>query len=176
MGRRGSLLAAGLSLAAALLIAPAAAGADIASGPLRASVTADPWHLSITDGSGGFVLNENRGHGSGPTGTLGFRTTLGWFHATRVASGGMQGGSYGAELETTDPTRGIHLRIDPESSASVRRSLGRRRVLPRSALASTRGPRSASSVSASAPTPSTSGAVRSRTMSPTGPTRRATVP
>ena len=119
MGRRGSLLAAGLSLAAALLIAPAAAGADIASGPLRASVTADPWHLSITDGSGGFVLNENRGHGSGPTGTLGFRTTLGWFHATRVASGGMQGGSYVAELETTDPTRGIHLRIDPDRNGII---------------------------------------------------------
>jgi sulfoquinovosidase len=119
MARRGALLAAWLSLAAPLLIAPAAADADVASGPLRASVTADPWHLSITDGSGGLVLSENRGLGNGPSGTLGFRTALGWFHTTRVASGGMQGGSYVAELDTTDPTRGIHLRIDPDREGII---------------------------------------------------------
>src|SRR5919198_3189528 len=109
------LLGAGLALAAALFfIGASTASAQVTSGALRATADADPWHLAITDASGQSVISENRGLGNGPTGTLGFRTTLGWFHATRVASGGMQGGAYVAQLETTDPTRGIQVRIDPD--------------------------------------------------------------
>ena len=111
--RRGVGLSAGLALA--LLILPAASAfGDVSSGQLHAVVAPDPWHLTITDGSGHAVLSENRGLGTGPTGTLGFSTATGWFHATRVISGGMQGGAYFAQLETTDPTRGIQVRLEPD--------------------------------------------------------------
>src|SRR5688500_13148666 len=72
----------------------ATAEAQVTSGPLRASITPDPWRLQLVDGAGANVLNEHAGRGLGPTGSLGFRTPVGWFHATRVASGGMQGGSF----------------------------------------------------------------------------------
>ena len=99
---------------------PALASADVASGPLRAAAQPDPWRLAINDASGHNVLSENSGLGTGPTGTLGFSTAAGWFHATRVASGGMQGGSYVAQLETTDPTHGIQVRLDPEREGVIR--------------------------------------------------------
>ncbi|HET9119975.1 MAG TPA: TIM-barrel domain-containing protein [Solirubrobacterales bacterium] len=113
MARRGAQLAAGFFVFAALLICASAASAQVSSGDLRVGADSDPWHLTVTDGAGHLVLSENRGLGAGPTGTLGFSTSAGWFHATRVASGGMQGGSYVAQLETTDPARGIQVRIDP---------------------------------------------------------------
>ena len=74
--RRGHLLAAGLVVCALLVWVPAAS-AQVSSGDLRAGVDSDPWHLTITDGSGRLVLSENRGLGSGPTGTLGFSTSAG---------------------------------------------------------------------------------------------------
>jgi alpha-glucosidase len=117
MARRGQV-AAGLALAALLLGTPTAS-AQVASGALRADVSGDPWHLSLTDGSSGPVLSENRGLGTGPTGTLGFSTGAGWSHATRVASGGMQGGAFVAQLDTTDPTRGIEVRIEPQSDGII---------------------------------------------------------
>jgi alpha-D-xyloside xylohydrolase len=116
--RRGRWLATALVLGIATL--PAGASADVASGPLHASVQPDPWHLAITNASGHNVLSENPGLGSGPTGTLGFSTALGWSHATRVASGGMQGGAYVAQLETTDPTRGIQVRLEPDRDGVIR--------------------------------------------------------
>lgn len=116
--RRGLGLSAGLALA--LLILPAASAfGDVSSGQLHAGVEPDPWHLTITDGSGHAVLSENRGLGTGPTGTLGFSTATGWFHATRVISGGMQGGAYVAQLETTDPARGIKLRLEPDREGVI---------------------------------------------------------
>jgi alpha-D-xyloside xylohydrolase len=116
--RRGLGLAA---LALALLILPAASAlGDVSSGQLHAGVEPEPWHLTITDGSGHTVLSENRGQGTGPTGTLGLSTATGWFHAIRVISGGMQGGAYVAQLETTDPTRGIQVRIDPDREGVIR--------------------------------------------------------
>jgi alpha-glucosidase (family GH31 glycosyl hydrolase) len=116
---RRHLLAAGFAVAITLLPAPSGASGQVSSGSVRASVESDPWHLSITDASGGFLLSENRGLDSGPTGTLGFRTGLGWFHATRVASGGTQGGAFRAQLETTDPTRGIQVRIEPDREGVI---------------------------------------------------------
>ena len=116
--RRGLGLSAGLALA--LLILPAASAfGDVSSGQLHAGVEPDPWHLTITDGSGHAVLSENRGLGTGPTGTLGFSTATGWFHATRVISGGMQGGAYVAQLETTDPARGIQVRLEPDREGVI---------------------------------------------------------
>jgi alpha-glucosidase (family GH31 glycosyl hydrolase) len=119
MGRRGHPLAAGLVIALSLYVGPATASAQVGAGPIRATVDANPWHLSITDASGGLVLSENRVLGSGPTGTLGFSTAQGWFHATRVASGGIEGGRYAAQLETTDPTRGIEVRIEPDGDGII---------------------------------------------------------
>jgi alpha-glucosidase len=120
MARLGVLLAGGLALAASLLASVPGASAQVSSGSLRAVVDGDPWHLSVTDESGRLVLNENRGLGNGPTGTLGFSTASGWFHATRVASGGMQSGAYVAQLETTDPTRGIQVRIESDREGIIR--------------------------------------------------------
>jgi alpha-glucosidase (family GH31 glycosyl hydrolase) len=117
--RRGLLLAAGLGVAASLLVGSTTASAQVASGALRADVAADPWHLSITDASGRSVLSENRGLGSGATGTLGFSTPLGWSHATRVVSGGMQGAAYVAQLETTDPSRGLQVRLEPAGDGVI---------------------------------------------------------
>jgi alpha-glucosidase (family GH31 glycosyl hydrolase) len=116
-GRRSSLT---VFLALALLALLAAdSRADVSAGALRAVVQADPWHLSITDASGQTVLSENQRLGSGPTGTLGFSTALGWFHATRVASSGTERGSYVAQLETTDATRGIQVRIAPDREGVI---------------------------------------------------------
>ena len=115
---RGVWLSAVSALALlALLASPAFA--DVSSGRLHATVEGDPWHLTIADGSGHSVLTENRGLGAGPTGTLGFNTATGWFHATRVASGGMQGGAYVGQLETTDPARGIQVRLEPDSEGVI---------------------------------------------------------
>jgi alpha-glucosidase len=119
MGRRGHPLAAGLVVSVSVFVVPAMASAQVGTGPIRASGEADPWHLSITDASGGLVLSENRGLGTGPTGTLGFSTAGGWFHATRVVSGGMDGDVYTAQLETTDPTQGIQVRIEPGGDGIV---------------------------------------------------------
>jgi alpha-glucosidase (family GH31 glycosyl hydrolase) len=116
--RRGHLLAAGLVVAASLFGLAESASAQVQAGSLRAA-SPDPWHLAITDASGQTVLSENRGLGNGPTGTLGFSTALGWFHATRVASGGMQGDTYVAQLETTDPTRGIQVRVQPAGDGVI---------------------------------------------------------
>jgi alpha-glucosidase len=119
MARRGQL-AAGLALAAFLFAGTPTVSAQVASGALRGDVTGDAWHLALTDGSGRTVLSENRGLGAGPTGTLGFNTAGGWSHATRVASGGMQGGAFVAQLDTTDPTRGIQVRIEPDGDGIIR--------------------------------------------------------
>ncbi len=111
------LLAAAL-LGAALL--PGSAGAQVSAGPLRAELGADPWQLRLADGSGATVLEQHPGLGAGPTGALGFRTAGGWAHATRVVSGGQTGGSYAAELETTDPARNIAVTLEPAGDGVIR--------------------------------------------------------
>src|SRR5689334_3081301 len=89
---------------ACLLPASAAAAAEIASGPLTATTTGEPWKLAFTDAGGKPVLTQAPGTGSGPTGTLGFQTALGWFHATKVTSEKQEGSAYSATLATSDPT------------------------------------------------------------------------
>jgi alpha-glucosidase len=116
---RARALAAALAVGAALTLGFSSASADVVSGSLHARADADPWHLSLTDAADQTVLDENRGLGSGPTGTLGFRTAVGWFHSTRVVSGGMAGGAYVAQLATTDPTREIQLRIEPDRDGII---------------------------------------------------------
>ncbi len=98
----------------------ATAEAQVTSGPLRASITPDPWRLQLADGARANVLTEHAGRGLGPTGSLGFRTPVGWFHATRVASGGMQGGSFVATLDTTDPLHDLQVTIEPGREGVIR--------------------------------------------------------
>src|SRR3954465_7769797 len=101
MGRgviRG-LLVAVVAIAAA---APANA-ATVDGGALRAETTGSPWGLRFADPGGGDVLKQAPGTGSGPTGTLGFETAAGWFHATRVVSEARDGGAWTGRLATNDP-------------------------------------------------------------------------
>jgi alpha-glucosidase (family GH31 glycosyl hydrolase) len=110
--------AAALWLAALATPAPAA---TVDAGALRATTTADPWGLAFTDGSGRPVLRERAATGTGPSGTLGFRNALGWWHATRVESGGMRGRAFDATLGTTDPAgRRLQVRIEPAGGGIVR--------------------------------------------------------
>ena len=121
--RTGPLRALPWLLAAALLgaaLLPGSAGAQVSAGPLRAELGADPWQLRLADGSGATVLEQHPGLGAGPTGALGFRTAGGWAHATRVVSGGQTGGSYAAELETTDPARNIAVTLEPAGDGVIR--------------------------------------------------------
>ena len=112
------LAAAALALA---LFAPAATAATVESGSLRATTTADPWHVAFTDARGRPVLAERAATGTGPSGTLGFRTAAGWWHATAVAEGGMRGAAFDAVLATTDPLgRRLHVRIEPAGEGIVR--------------------------------------------------------
>jgi alpha-glucosidase len=96
----------------ALSLAPAASAARVEAGPLQARTTNSPWSLAFTDGDGKTVLAEAGGTGNGPTGTLGFRTQAGWFHATRVVEGRRAGAAYEATLATSDPAgRRLELRL-----------------------------------------------------------------
>jgi len=100
--------------------APALADQQLSSGSLQAEIAASPWHLDFTQ-DGGPTLSESRGTGPGPTGTLGFNTGLGWFHATSVASEGFEGDAYVAELDTNDPLgRGIRVSVAPAGEGAIR--------------------------------------------------------
>jgi hypothetical protein len=114
---------AGLVAAVALLV-PTTAAADqqVDSGSLRAAIASSPWHLDFVQ-DGGPTLSESRATGGGPTGTLGFRTAIGWSHATAVGSEGFDGDAYVAELETTDPLgRTLDIRVAPAGEGAIRLS------------------------------------------------------
>ncbi len=122
MGRSRAALVAGAALAA-LSVGTAEARAETAAdaGALHAEITEDPWSLDLVDDRGRSVLAENDDTGTGPTGTLGFRTTGGvWRHATRVVSSDRQGGAYTAELATNDPLgRRLNLRLEPDADGVI---------------------------------------------------------
>jgi alpha-glucosidase (family GH31 glycosyl hydrolase) len=108
-------------MAAALAVAPVANATEtVDAGALRASVEEDPWSLAFADASGAAVLTEHPGRGGGPTGTLGFRTAAGWFHATRVAPARREDAAYTGELETTLPLVRIAFRIEPDADGVIR--------------------------------------------------------
>jgi hypothetical protein len=101
---------------AVLGLASGAGGARAAvvadAGALRADASSDPWGLRLVDAGGGLVLAENASTGSGPAGTVGFRTAGAWVHATTVLSSRRDGGDYVAELATNDPAgRTIAVRL-----------------------------------------------------------------
>jgi alpha-glucosidase (family GH31 glycosyl hydrolase) len=121
--RSGSSGWIGLALCA-LAAGPGAAQAQVertvSAGTLRAVISADPWHVAFTDAAGKPVLAEAPGTGLGPTGTLGFQTALGWFHATKVVSEARDGGAYTATVATSDPTgRTLAVRIARDAAGVI---------------------------------------------------------
>jgi alpha-glucosidase (family GH31 glycosyl hydrolase) len=110
----GRIVAAGAIAAWLSIAAVAQAGeAVVRSGPIVAEVTEDPWRLELTDARGEPILSEHPGTGAGPSGALGFRSPLGWSHATRVISSSARDGKFEALLETTDPLRTIAIELEP---------------------------------------------------------------
>jgi alpha-glucosidase (family GH31 glycosyl hydrolase) len=105
-------------------LCPGAARAQIdrtvTAGELRAAIGADPWHVAFTDAAGKPVLAEAPGTGLGPTGTLGFQTALGWFHATKVITEARDGAAYTATVATSDPAgRTLAVRIAPDAAGVI---------------------------------------------------------
>jgi hypothetical protein len=116
--RRGQVA---LALALAFIGAPAGASADsVMSGRLGAELTPAPWSLDFSDRERGSILRERAETGLGPTGTLGFRTPLGWFHATEASALERDGKALVATVETTDPLRTLAVRVEPAGPGVVR--------------------------------------------------------
>src|SRR4051794_21201161 len=113
----------GLIAIAALLVAPgtaAAQGPTVDAGQLRATASADPWHLEFNDARGAKVLTEAAGTGPALAGTLAFTNGGGaWFHATRVTSESTHDGAYEADLATTNPLTSIHVRIARDADGVI---------------------------------------------------------
>jgi alpha-glucosidase (family GH31 glycosyl hydrolase) len=92
--------------------APPAAGATVVdAGALKARVSGGAWGLELTDARGRRVLAELASAEPSAPGRLGFRTAQGWQHATRILGTERQEGAFLAQLETTDPSRTIELRL-----------------------------------------------------------------
>ena len=103
-----------------VVVAPPAEAASVSAGSLRAEISEDPWGLSFRGAGGRSVLSEHPGTGLGPSGTLGFRTPAGWFHATEVVSARREGARYVAELATTDPAgRRIEVELSPDGEGAI---------------------------------------------------------
>ena len=117
-----AIVVAAVATIAVLLAAPGSLAAEtVEAGPLRAVVDADAWRMTFTDAGGRTVLAEDPSTGSGPAGTLGFRTQSGWRHATRVVEARRDGPAYLARVATTDPLgRRLAVRIEPASDGVIR--------------------------------------------------------
>jgi len=102
------------------------------AGEIRAEIAADPWRLEIVDRQGRSVLAEHPDTGGAPTGTLGFRVSGAWRHATRVIESSSDAGVWNASLATTDPARTIELRLAPADEGSI--ALDARVIGPRAGL------------------------------------------
>jgi alpha-glucosidase (family GH31 glycosyl hydrolase) len=111
-------LAAALALVA-LLATPAPAAETVPAGAIEARVDLDPWHVEFVQPDGP-TLSEARHTGTGPAGTLGFRTSTGWWHATRALTTGHDGQALTAELATTDPLgRRLAVRVEPSGEGAI---------------------------------------------------------
>lgn len=120
----GRLLIAAASLAVLLLAAfgPSPAPAKSKAPPrpaLDASVSTDPWGLTLTDRRGKPVLTELASNADSPAGRLGFRVGDRWEHAVRVKSSGKEGASRTYRVATTDPARDLDVRIEPAGEGSL---------------------------------------------------------
>lgn len=115
-----ALVTVALAAAAALVpAAPAPAFTAVRAGPLQARVSEQPWGLELTSRRGRVILSEHGGTGSSPSGTLGFRTALGWSHATGAIDSERIGKRYRATLATTDPLRTIELTLAPAGEGVI---------------------------------------------------------
>ncbi|MBA2793883.1 MAG: hypothetical protein H0U32_07850, partial [Thermoleophilaceae bacterium] len=122
LAHRRAALGLALAVVAGLLISAPASLAQspaVDAGGLRAQVSGDPWRLSFVGPQGEPVLAEHPGTGPGPAGTLGFRAAGVWRHATRVVSSRREGSTYVAVLATTDPLRGIEVRLSPSAEGVI---------------------------------------------------------
>lgn len=101
--------------------ATAADSVTVKAGPsLRAVITADPWHVALTDARGRTVVSESTSAGSGPSGPLGFRTATGWAHATSATVLTRDGSAAIATVATTDPAGGtLAVRIAPSGRGVI---------------------------------------------------------
>ena len=101
--------------------APAAHAATVRAGALRAQIAGDPWRLEFTGRHGREVLSQRAGTGPGPSGTLGFQTPAGWFHATRVIASHHEGHAFVARLATSDPLgRELDVEVTPGAEGVIR--------------------------------------------------------
>jgi alpha-D-xyloside xylohydrolase len=102
----------GLALLCVLLLAPAAARAEVVvdAGDVRADVTESPFRMRFVDRSGREVL-AGRG--------LGVRTASGSSSATRVRSASRSGGRWTGVVETSDGAA-IDVRIEPDGEGALR--------------------------------------------------------
>jgi len=93
------------TIAAMLLLARggAAAPLEVDAGALRARLETDPSRILFLGTDGGTVLGEATDRTVSPAGPLGFRTSAGWFHATRFLGVRHRGGTLVATAETNDP-------------------------------------------------------------------------
>lgn len=111
-----------IGVVALALAAAGSARAEVVAdaGAVRAEVRPDPWLLTLRDADGTRPLSEYPATGTGPSGTLGFRTRGGgWHHATRVISQRERGGAYTAVLATNDSLRTIRLRLAPDGAGVI---------------------------------------------------------
>ena len=101
--------------------APVAAGTlDLSSGSLRARLQLNPWRLVFIDAFGQQVLAEAPETASEASASLGFRTTGGWLHATRVISTRWVGDALVAIAETTDPSgRRVEVTLAPYADGVI---------------------------------------------------------
>ncbi len=114
--RRAAILLG--SVLAAAGAAPACAE-TVDAGALRAEVTADPWHLRLTDATGATVLEERADTGdAGSSGTLGFATGAGWAHAMRATDMHRDGNTLALTLVTASGP--IAVRIAPAGDGAIR--------------------------------------------------------
>jgi alpha-glucosidase (family GH31 glycosyl hydrolase) len=108
------------AVAAAFVMAPPAGAATVDAGDLRARASGEPWSLRFLDRGGRTVLAEAPGTGAGPTGTLGYRTAGGWFHATRVLEARRRADALEATLATNDPAhRRLAIRLVPDARGAI---------------------------------------------------------
>ncbi len=112
-GRRAlSFLVAGTVLASV----PASAAADevVRSGPLRATVHADPWRIQFT-GDGRNVVDQPE------SANLGFHSAAGWAYALRATSLERAGDGIRATVATDGPLGGtLDVSITPAGRGSIR--------------------------------------------------------
>jgi alpha-glucosidase (family GH31 glycosyl hydrolase) len=103
------------------LTASPSEAAEVAAdaGALRAEVDTDQWRMILTDADGYAVLAEDPHVDPGAAGTLGFRTAAGWAHATQITSSRREGDAYVAEMETTDASRSMEVRIAPAGDGEI---------------------------------------------------------